>query len=154
MAQTGLSISLDKATRAALRDAAGQGSEKGPVSESERARLRAKSLGWLRAHLELTAKMRNDGQAVIGLLTSWQTDPALASVRDPAELAKLPAGEREQWQRLWADVAAQVAADPLVQGGLMPLDGNGPRPPMITLALKRGPADDGHFWLAHQFFGE
>jgi hypothetical protein len=25
-------------------------------------------------------------------------------VRDAAELAKLPAGEQEQWRKLWADV--------------------------------------------------
>ena len=49
-------------------------------------------------------------------LATWLSDPALAGVRDPAELAKLPDAEREQWQRLWADVAASLAADPLEQG--------------------------------------
>jgi tetratricopeptide (TPR) repeat protein len=39
-------------------------------------------------------------------------------VRDREALAKLPAAEREQWQRLWADLAALVAADPLEQGRL------------------------------------
>jgi hypothetical protein len=36
-------------------------------------------------------------------------DPAhadLASIRDPAAVAKLPDGEREACQKLWADVAA------------------------------------------------
>ena len=49
-------------------------------------------------------------------LSEWQRDPDLAGVRDPVELAKLPAAEREQWQGLWAEVAALVAADPLEQG--------------------------------------
>ncbi len=49
-------------------------------------------------------------------LTQWQIDPGLATVRDPANLAKLPAVEREEWQRLWADVAAVIATDPVEQG--------------------------------------
>jgi hypothetical protein len=31
-------------------------------------------------------------------------DAALAGVRDPGPLAKLPAAKREQWQNFWADV--------------------------------------------------
>ncbi len=58
-------------------------------------------------------------------LATWLSDPALASVRDPAALAKLPDAEREPWQRLWTDVAASLAADPLEQGGSMPPAGNG-----------------------------
>jgi hypothetical protein len=42
-------------------------------------------------------------------LSAWQKDPALAGVRDRDGLAKLPDAEREQWQRLWADVAAVIA---------------------------------------------
>ena len=42
-------------------------------------------------------------------------DPELAAVRDPAKLAKLPAAERAEWQRLWADVSAIIAADPKEQ---------------------------------------
>ena len=33
----------------------------------------------------------------------WRADPALAGVRDPAALEKLPADERAAWRRLWAD---------------------------------------------------
>jgi hypothetical protein len=39
-------------------------------------------------------------------LAAWPTDPNLAGVRDPAELARLPEAERAAWQRLWDDVAA------------------------------------------------
>lgn len=37
-------------------------------------------------------------------MRSWQKDSALGVVRDAAELEKLPAEEREAWNRLWADV--------------------------------------------------
>src|SRR5262249_32463787 len=57
-----------------------------------------------------------DGKAVSWSLADWQTAPALDSVRDQAELAKLPDAERQQWQRLWADVATQLASDPVEQG--------------------------------------
>jgi hypothetical protein len=39
-------------------------------------------------------------------LLHWQTDPDLAGVRDQALLAKLPEAERQEWAKLWAEVAA------------------------------------------------
>ena len=83
-------------------------------------------------------------------VATWQTDPALASVRGPAALAKLPDAEREPWQRFWADVAAVVAADPVEQGRAhaarrewaQAVDG-------YARALKRGSTDDGHFWFEY-----
>ena len=132
VAQVGLSAIISDATRTALRAAAGQDSEKGRLDESERTRLRLQALGWLRAYLELAIRLQDSGERTGWSPASWQTDSALASVRDPAELAKLPAAEREQWQLLWADVAAHVAADPLEQGRRMPPAGNGPRPPTVT----------------------
>jgi tetratricopeptide (TPR) repeat protein len=77
-------------------------------------------------------------------------DSALASVRDPAELAKLPVAEREQWQHLWADVAVQAAADPLGQGRAraarrdwaQAADG-------YARALKNRPTDDGQIWFEY-----
>jgi hypothetical protein len=101
---------LYAAARAAVRAAAGQGSAKAPFGEPERARLRRQALDRLRANLELRTKLLQDGQAVGWSLADWPTDPALASVRDPAAMAKLPDAERQQWQRLWADVAALLAA--------------------------------------------
>ena len=44
-------------------------------------------------------------EALKQVLPRWQQDPDLASVRDPAGLAKLPAAERVEWQKFWADVA-------------------------------------------------
>jgi tetratricopeptide (TPR) repeat protein len=146
VAHTNLISTLNAAARAA----AGQGAEKARLGEPERASLRRQALDWLRACLELTARLRNDGTVVNQSLTTWQTDPALASVRDPAALAKLPDAEREPWQHLWADVAAQVAADPHEQGRAraarrdwaQAADG-------YARVLKRAPTDDGHFWFEY-----
>jgi serine/threonine-protein kinase len=104
------------AARAALKNSAGQGSPEKVPDEQERARLRRQALSWLRANLELKAEMLNKSKLVWWSLVAWQTDSALAAVRDREALARLPAGEREQWQALWADVAALVAGDPLEQG--------------------------------------
>ena len=37
-------------------------------------------------------------------LTHWQKDPDLAGVREAAMLDKLPAAERDDWKKLWAEV--------------------------------------------------
>src|SRR5207237_4414283 len=144
LVQGWLRTSLYAAARAAIRPAAGEGSEAG------RADKRRQALAWLRTNLELTTKLRNDGKVVGSSLSEWQSDPDLAGVRDPVELAKLPAAEREQWRRLWADVAALVAADPLEQGRAHAArrdwahaaDG-------YARAVKGGPTDDGHFWFEY-----
>ncbi|HEV3081042.1 MAG TPA: serine/threonine-protein kinase, partial [Gemmataceae bacterium] len=87
------------------------------LGEQERAGLRRKALERLRAGLELRTKLLKDGKVGwVSLLSPWQTDPTLASLRDRAALAKLPDAERQQWERLWGDVAALVVADPLEQG--------------------------------------
>ena len=116
VASTNFGTSLYTAACAAIRAAAGPGSEKGRLDESRRAGLRRQGLEWLRAELELTCQFQKDGKVAGWSLSTWQTDPALASVREPAELARLPGAERELWQRVWSDVAALVAADPLEQG--------------------------------------
>src|SRR5205085_1267005 len=146
----GLSSFLSDASRTAVRAAAGQYPEKGRLDESARTQWRQRALAWLRAYLELAIKLQDSGERAGWSSASWQTDSDLASERDPAELAKLPAAEREQWQLLWADVAAQVAADPLGQGRAhaarrdwtQAADG-------YARALKHGPTDDGHFWFEY-----
>jgi tetratricopeptide (TPR) repeat protein len=146
----GLSDFISDATRTALGAAAGQNAGKGRLDESARRRWRIRALGWLRTYLEHAVKLQQSGERAGWSPASWPTDPAFASVRDPAELAKLPAAEREQWQRLWADVAAQIAADPLGQGWAhaarrewsQAADG-------YSRALMRGPTDDGHLWFEY-----
>src|SRR5207245_622231 len=100
----------------AARAAVNQNAENEWLGEQERAARCRQALDWLRANVDLASRLQSEGTVVHWSLTQWQMDPGLATVRDPAKLAKLPAAEREQWQRLWADVAAVIAADPVEQG--------------------------------------
>src|SRR5205823_612403 len=119
-------------------------------SEPRRADKRRQALAWLRTNLDLTTMLHNDGKLVGSSLLGWQRDPDLAGVRDPLELAKLPAAERDQWECLWADVAALVAADPLEQGRVHAArrdwvhaaDG-------YARAVKGDPTKDGHIWFEY-----
>jgi eukaryotic-like serine/threonine-protein kinase len=148
--QAGLSVIVSDATRTALRAAAGQDSEKSRLDESVRTRLRLRALGWLRAYLELAIKLHDSGERAGWSPASWQTDSDLASVRDPAELAKLPAAEREQWQLLWADVAAQVAADPLDKGLVHAAHREWAQAAdCYARGFTRGPTDNGHRWFEY-----
>jgi tetratricopeptide (TPR) repeat protein len=104
------------AASAALRASSGQGSHETPPPEEEQVRLRRQALDGLRAILELKTQLSKEGKAVGWSLAAWQTDPGLAGVRERAALAKLSDAERKQWQRLWADVAALLAADPVERG--------------------------------------
>jgi hypothetical protein len=45
-------------------------------------------------------------QQMYQVLQEWRTDECLAGVRDEAELNRLPAAERTEWRKLWADVSA------------------------------------------------
>jgi len=91
--------------------AAGQGEDAARLDDKEKARLRQQSLDWLRADLVLrTRQLESDRPAdraeVQVKLRHWQKDRALADIRDKDALAKLPAEERAEWEKLWADVAA------------------------------------------------
>jgi tetratricopeptide (TPR) repeat protein len=148
--RTGLSDYLADATRTAVRAAAGQYPEKSPLDESARTQWRLRALGWLRAYLELAIKLEDSGERAGWSPASWHMDPHLASVRDPAELAKLPAAEREQWQRLWADVAKQMAADPLGQARAYAARREWAlAADAYARSLKRRPTDDGEFWFEY-----
>ncbi len=149
-AQVGLNATMSDATRTALRAAAGQDSAKGRLDESERTRLRLQALGWLRAYLELAIRLRDSGERTGWSPANWQTDTTLASVRDPAALAKLPPAEREQWQLLWADVAAEVAADPLAHGRALAARREWAQAAdCYARGLTRGQTDEGHFWFEY-----
>jgi tetratricopeptide (TPR) repeat protein len=83
-------------------------------------------------------------------LFGWQTAPALAGVRDGAALAKLPDAEREQWQRLWADVAALLAADPRDQGLAYAARREWDRAAgCYKRVLERDAPESGHFWFEY-----
>jgi hypothetical protein len=93
--------------------AAGQGTDAPQPGDKERARLRKQALGWLRADLALWRKQSGsakaeDRDAARQSLRHWQQGPDLAGVRGEGALAKLPAEERAEWQKLWADVAYRL----------------------------------------------
>jgi tetratricopeptide (TPR) repeat protein len=150
LAPPALASTLLQAARADVGAAAGQGSKTGQLSESERADRRRQALARLRANLELRTKLLNEGKVAAWSVAVWQTDPALASVREPAALVKLPDAEHAEWQRLWADVAAIVATDPLVQGQAFAERQDWAKAAdAYGRVLKRGPTDNGHLWFEY-----
>jgi serine/threonine protein kinase/tetratricopeptide (TPR) repeat protein len=118
--------------------------------ESERAALRRQALDWLRADLAQRTKLLQGGQPGAWGLPNWQTDAALAGVRDGAPLALLPDDERRQWRRLWVDVAALLAADPREQGRIHAARREWAQAAnSYARALERGPTEDGELWFEY-----
>jgi tetratricopeptide (TPR) repeat protein len=100
-----------RAACAAALAGCGAGKDAGPLGEPERRSWRQQALDWLRADLTGWERILDQGNAqtrtrVQQVLRHWQTDADLVGVREPAELARLPAEERQAWQKLWADVDA------------------------------------------------
>jgi serine/threonine-protein kinase len=82
-----------------------------PRSHAERAWWRRQAHSWLRADLGLHRKGVENGspadrEEVQRQLQQWLTDAHLAGVRDAEGIAQLPAVERDEWARLWAEVEA------------------------------------------------
>jgi serine/threonine-protein kinase len=103
----------DAACAAALAGC-GQGRDASRLGDRKRARWRKQALAWLRADLAAWAKYLGPPKpANLALprqaLRHWQQDPDLAGVRDKAALAKLPEAERQEWAKLWGEVAALLA---------------------------------------------
>jgi serine/threonine-protein kinase len=89
----------------------GQGEDARELPDKAALGLRRQALDWLRADLAVYAKLagRDDPaakQTVRQRLEHWRQDADQAGLRDPEAVDKLPAGEREACQQLWADVAA------------------------------------------------
>jgi serine/threonine-protein kinase len=87
----------------------GQGEDNPPPDAYARAKLRGQALAWLNSELAAWSKMVDAGNpngraAVRQVLEHWKGDPDLAGLRDEAELAKLPADERQAWRALWKGV--------------------------------------------------
>src|SRR5262249_27711723 len=105
----------------------------------QRADLRRQALAWWQADLAQRTRLLAGGKSVDRPVAIWQTERALASVRDPAGLAKLPDAQRPQWGRFWADAAALLAAGPLGQGRFPAAPprggpaGGGPRPGVAAM---------------------
>ena len=99
------------AARFAALAAAGQGQDAAALSTDERTGLRRQALAWLQADLNAWQRGVLDGNPrdradADDLLRARQWEPALATVRHPWSLLRLPPDERRQWQKLWADVEA------------------------------------------------
>jgi tetratricopeptide (TPR) repeat protein len=89
----------------------GQGKDAGNLGEEERQRLRRQALTWLRADLKAyDRQLDNDASkvrpSVAQRMRHWPGDMDFAGVRGPEAFARLPAAERQEWQKLWEDVAA------------------------------------------------
>lgn len=127
------------AARAAARAAAGQGHAEPPPDDAVKAKLRRQALDLLRANLTTWRQLLESGrprdqQAIGQALGRWRQDSDLASLRDPAALARLPADERQALTRLWADVDALETSQSLQSGA----------PPLLrTAALQAWFARDG-----------
>jgi hypothetical protein len=52
----------------------------------------------------VSAEQAKDSEVVHETMNEWLQDSNLAGLRDEPWLAKLPADEREQWQRFWKEV--------------------------------------------------
>jgi tetratricopeptide (TPR) repeat protein len=110
-AQPQLNGHFFNAARAAALAGCGQGEDVAPLDDQERAHWRKQALAWLRADLEVRREGLESGppkapQAVQAALESSKDHPDFAGVRDRAALTRLPATEREAWQKFWADVEA------------------------------------------------
>jgi serine/threonine-protein kinase len=98
------------AARCAVLAAAGLGADSPKPDNEARGRLRRQALGWLGADLAARAKQLTSWwpgarEQAKTALRHWQQDPDLAGVRDKQALAALPAEERAEWEKLWAEVA-------------------------------------------------
>jgi predicted Zn finger-like uncharacterized protein len=95
---------------AAALAADGQGADARQLPDRVRVMLRRQALIWLRSDLKryaaLMAGNRLDSRPEVRRrMTHWLQDGDFNSVRGEA-LAKLPETERDQWRKLWDDVAA------------------------------------------------
>jgi len=94
---------------AAARASTGLEKDGATLTNEEGSRLRVQALTWLQADFAFWAReaasdrVENRASAERALRTMKQ-ERAFECVRDPSELAKLPASESELWKTFWADV--------------------------------------------------
>ena len=92
----------------------GQGKDDPPLDDTAQARWRKQAIDWLTADFAAWSKGLGSGppqarQAISQTLQHWKADPDLAGIREPAVLAKLPAGEQTTYRNLWSEVDALLA---------------------------------------------
>jgi tetratricopeptide (TPR) repeat protein len=98
----------DAACAAALAGC-GQGKDADKLDKKESTGLRKQALDWLRADLAawrhlLDKEPKEARPVVLKTMEHWQQDKDFAGVRGDEALAKLPEAERQEWQKLWAEV--------------------------------------------------
>jgi hypothetical protein len=103
-----------KAACAAALAGAGQGQEKPPLDETDKARWRKQATDWLRADLVFWSKQAQSGQPqarahVSHKLQHWKVDSDLAGIRDEKAIKALPDDEQKACRALWAEVDAVLA---------------------------------------------
>ncbi len=87
-----------------------QGKGAANLDPKECTRLRTQALTWLRADLSTWQKSLEEEPdkarpRVWKAMQHWQRDADFNGVRGEAALAKLPDGERQEWHKLWQEVA-------------------------------------------------
>jgi tetratricopeptide (TPR) repeat protein len=97
------------AASAAALAGAGQGEDRPPPDEAEKAHWRKQAVAWLAAELALWTKQADPGPSqsktlVVRTLRRWKQDPDLAGIRDAAAIQALPEEERKICRALWTDV--------------------------------------------------
>ncbi len=99
---------------AASLAASGQSKDIPPPDDAAKAKLRRQALDWLKAELSAWKRIAltigpGNKEMVAKTLAHWKADGDLASIRDEAELAKLPEEERLAFKQLWTDVDQLLA---------------------------------------------
>jgi serine/threonine-protein kinase len=102
------------AARSAALAGCGQSEDATNLGETERKRWRDQAREWLQADLAAQARALDADPTAARVvvrkaLTRWRKEPDLACVRDPGELNKLGADEREKYLALWDEVATVLA---------------------------------------------
>jgi hypothetical protein len=97
---------------AAAQAGCGQGKDAADLDDAERARWRRQALEWLRLDLAWWGRALDAGKGqaraqVRARIQHWRSDGDLAGVRGDA-LARIPAEERKEWERFWAEVDALI----------------------------------------------
>ena len=88
-----------KAAGTAALAGCGKGKDEPAPDAAAQAAFRRQALDWLRDRLRVQRSYLD--------LRECKEDPALAGVRDPEALAKLPEAEQVEWKAFWAEVDAQ-----------------------------------------------
>ncbi len=105
---------LYNAACAATLAGTGQGDDDPSPDLATRAKLRRQALDWLKADLvartaSLAGGNAEERERVATMMIHWKCDDDLAGIREKDDLAKLPDGERKEFQTLWNEVDQLLA---------------------------------------------